>query len=83
MSNDKIGLAKLKEDDQGELFWIVFVDGEKVGKNGYFQSTSKPMREAEVREFFEKGQQPASDVEAMFQIARQGFKDTNKTQAAS
>lgn len=80
---DKIGLEKLKEDDDGELFWIIFVDGEKVGRNGYVRSTSSPMREPEVREFFEKGQQPASDVEAMFQLARQGFQATNKTQAAS
>lgn len=75
MMQDKIGLEKLSEGDQGEQFWIVYISAEKLARqNGYFRSTSKPMREAEVREFFEKGGQPAHEVEAMFQLARDGYR---------
>ena len=41
---DKIGLEKLSEGEQGDQFWIVFIDAEKLANhNRYFRTTSKPM----------------------------------------
>lgn len=74
---DKIGLEKLSEGETGEQFWIIFIDGEKVGRNGYVRSTSSPMTETEVREFFEMGGQSSSDVEAMFRMAREAYRSTH------
>jgi hypothetical protein len=78
MMQDKIGLEKLSEDERAEQFWIVYVSAEKLAKqNGYFRETSSPMTETEVRECFEKGGQPASDVEAMFRLAREAYRATH------
>jgi hypothetical protein len=75
---DKIGLEKLSEDEQAEQFWIVYVGAEKlVRQNGFFRETSSPVTETEVREFFENGGQPASDVEAMFRLAREVYRATH------
>ena len=75
MYQDKIGLEKLSDGDEGERFWIIFIDGQKLAENrGYFRSTSDVMSEAQVREFFEKGGQPAGDVEAMFSLARAAYR---------
>jgi hypothetical protein len=32
MIHDKIGFEKLSEGDEGEQFWIVYIDAEKVAK---------------------------------------------------
>lgn len=72
---DKIGLGKVSDGGQGELFWIVYISAEKLAQhNGYFRSTSKAMTETKVRDFFEKGGQPSSDVEAMFRLAREAYR---------
>ena len=56
---------------------IVFIDYEKLAeRRGYLRTTTSAMTEAEVREFFEKGGQPASDVKAMFRIARDTYRAT-------
>jgi hypothetical protein len=73
MPEDKIGLIQLPNAaDGGERFMIVYIDGQKLAeKHGYFRTTTGAMTEAEVRAFFEKGRQPANDVEAMFRLARE------------
>jgi hypothetical protein len=74
MMQDKIGLKKLSDGEDGEQFWIVYISAEKLARhNGYFRSKSRSMTEDEVREFFVKGGQPASDVEAMFQTSRNAY----------
>ncbi len=75
MIHGTIGLEKLSESDLGEQFWIVFVNAEKLAaQRGYFRETSSPITEAEVREFFEKGGQPADEVEEMFRSAREAYR---------
>jgi len=74
MAEDKIALQQLPNDEHGERFQIIFIDGEQLAvKPGYFRETRGPMTEAEVRAFFERGHQPSSDVEAMFRLAREAF----------
>ena len=74
-AQDQIGVEQLPNDAQGrERFWIVYIDAEKANRhNGYVRSTTNPMLEPEVREFFEKGNQPPDEVEEMFRSAREQF----------
>jgi hypothetical protein len=72
---DKIRLEKVKDDEHGERFWIVYTSAEKKAiKPGYQEGARGPMTEPQIRDFFEKAGQPEGDVEAMFQIARQTYR---------
>ena len=75
MNGGGIGLQKIRDDEQdGERFWIVFIDGVKAAEeHGYVRSTLRPMTETEVRDFLAKGRPPCADIEAMFRLAREEF----------
>jgi hypothetical protein len=74
MSEDKIGLTQLPNDESGERFMIIFKDGQKlVERHGYVMNTSGPMTEEDVRAFLRRGNMPAADIDAMFRAARDAF----------
>jgi hypothetical protein len=72
--DEAITLEQIPDDEDGERFQIVCIDGPNVvERRGQVMSTRGPMTETEVRAFLKSGEQPSSDVEAMFLSARQAF----------
>jgi hypothetical protein len=72
--DEAITLEQIPGDEDGERFQIICIDGPTViERRGLVISTRGPMTETEVRAFLKSGEQPSSDVEAMFLSARQAF----------
>src|ERR1700712_802394 len=70
MAQNRVGLQQILDDAFGERFVILFIDSDRAARSDYMVTTSTPMTEVQVLEFFGNRSQPTADVESMFDRAR-------------